>query len=315
MRRPNALPPPPALVAPGRPPPGLLDPLDRRQQDRRRARGDRLELRLGRGPRARRRRHPVRPQDDGGPARVGPEARGPAPRRLHRLRAVRVRLGPDGGRHRRGEGPRPGHGAARAGPQALPAGARTTACAASRWTSPACATRSPATRRPPWRGTKKEHVPLLYWTAMGWAGAMSLKVNDSEVSADQPIVEALARRALELDEGWGLGSIHEFFVSWESGALDDRRLGREGARALREGAPLLEGATGLPVPHLRRERQRREAGQGAVPGAAGEGPRDRREPARRPAPRQPPRPEARPLAARAAGRALHRVAGRTREDP
>jgi predicted anti-sigma-YlaC factor YlaD len=65
-------------------------------------------------------------------------------------------------------------------------------------------------------GTKKEHVPLLYWTAMGWAGAMSLKVNDSEVSADQPIVEALARRALELDEGWGLGSIHEFFVSWES---------------------------------------------------------------------------------------------------
>jgi predicted anti-sigma-YlaC factor YlaD len=63
---------------------------------------------------------------------------------------------------------------------------------------------------------RKEHVPLLYWTAMAWAGAMALKVNDSEVSADQPIVEALARRALELDEGWGLGSIHEFFVSWES---------------------------------------------------------------------------------------------------
>ena len=65
--------------------------------------------------------------------------------------------------------------------------------------------------------TKKEHVPLLYWTAMGWAGAMSLKVNDSDVSADQPIVEALARRALELDPCWGLGSIHEFFISWEAG--------------------------------------------------------------------------------------------------
>jgi predicted anti-sigma-YlaC factor YlaD len=64
--------------------------------------------------------------------------------------------------------------------------------------------------------TKKQHVPLLYWTAMGWGGAMSLKVNDSDVSVDQPSVEALARRALELDEGWGLGSIHEFFVSWES---------------------------------------------------------------------------------------------------
>lgn len=64
--------------------------------------------------------------------------------------------------------------------------------------------------------TRKAHVPLLYWTAMGWGGAMSLKVNDSEVSVDQPIVEALARRALELDEGWALGSIHEFFISWES---------------------------------------------------------------------------------------------------
>jgi predicted anti-sigma-YlaC factor YlaD len=63
---------------------------------------------------------------------------------------------------------------------------------------------------------RKEHVALLYWTAMGWGGAMSLKVNDSDVSVDQPIVEALARRALELDEGWALGSIHEFFISWES---------------------------------------------------------------------------------------------------
>jgi predicted anti-sigma-YlaC factor YlaD len=65
--------------------------------------------------------------------------------------------------------------------------------------------------------TRKEHVPLLYWTAMGWAGAMALLVNDSAVSADQRVVEALARRALELDEAWGTGSIHEFFVSWESG--------------------------------------------------------------------------------------------------
>ena len=113
--------------------------------------------------------------------------------------------------------------------------------------------------------TKKEHVPLLYWTAMGWAGAMSLKVNDSEVSADQPIVEALARRALELDEGWGLGSIHEFFVSWESGALLGRGLDGEGPRALRQGDLLLEGSPGLPLPDLRRERERREAGQGAVP--------------------------------------------------
>ena len=65
--------------------------------------------------------------------------------------------------------------------------------------------------------TKKKDVPLLYWTAAAWAAAMSLKINDSEVSADQPIVDALARRALALDPSWELGSIQEFFVSWESG--------------------------------------------------------------------------------------------------
>jgi predicted anti-sigma-YlaC factor YlaD len=65
--------------------------------------------------------------------------------------------------------------------------------------------------------TEKKDVPLLYWTAAAWAGAMALKINDSEVSADQPIVDALARRALALDPDWEMGSIHEFFVSWESG--------------------------------------------------------------------------------------------------
>jgi predicted anti-sigma-YlaC factor YlaD len=63
---------------------------------------------------------------------------------------------------------------------------------------------------------KPKHVPLLYWAAMGWAGAISLKVNDSELAADQPLVEALARRALELEPCWGLGSVHEFFVTWET---------------------------------------------------------------------------------------------------
>jgi predicted anti-sigma-YlaC factor YlaD len=65
--------------------------------------------------------------------------------------------------------------------------------------------------------TRKKDVPLLYWTAAAWAGALSLMVNDSEVSADQPIIDALARRALALDPSWELGSIHEFLVSWEAG--------------------------------------------------------------------------------------------------
>jgi len=63
---------------------------------------------------------------------------------------------------------------------------------------------------------KKTDIVLLYYTALAWAGAISLKVNDSELSADQPIVEALARRALELEPCFNLGSIHDFFISWES---------------------------------------------------------------------------------------------------
>ena len=63
---------------------------------------------------------------------------------------------------------------------------------------------------------KTRDVPLLYYTALAWAGAISLKVNDSELSADQGKVEALAKRALELEPCFNLGSIYDFFISWES---------------------------------------------------------------------------------------------------
>ena len=64
---------------------------------------------------------------------------------------------------------------------------------------------------------KKEHVPLLYWTAAAWGAAIALKVNDSELSADQGLAEALARRALALDETWEAGTIHDFFIAYEAG--------------------------------------------------------------------------------------------------
>ncbi len=63
---------------------------------------------------------------------------------------------------------------------------------------------------------RKDQVPLLYWTAMAWGAVLSLNVNDVAVNVDQPAVEALAQRALELDEGWGQGSIHEFLLAWEA---------------------------------------------------------------------------------------------------
>jgi len=64
---------------------------------------------------------------------------------------------------------------------------------------------------------KKESAPLLYWTAAAWGAAMALKINDSELSADQRLAEALARRALALDETYGAGAIHDFFIAYEAG--------------------------------------------------------------------------------------------------
>jgi predicted anti-sigma-YlaC factor YlaD len=65
--------------------------------------------------------------------------------------------------------------------------------------------------------TAKRHVPLLYWTANAWGAAISISKNDSTLSADQSVVEALMRRALALDERYEAGSIHDFFIVWEGG--------------------------------------------------------------------------------------------------
>jgi predicted anti-sigma-YlaC factor YlaD len=64
---------------------------------------------------------------------------------------------------------------------------------------------------------KKADVPQLYWTALAWGAAISLNKTDSELGADLPQVEALMRRALELDESYGQGAIHDFFIAYEGG--------------------------------------------------------------------------------------------------
>ncbi len=63
----------------------------------------------------------------------------------------------------------------------------------------------------------KKHVPLLYYTAAAWAAAFALDVTDSELSVNQTPIEKMMHRALALDEAWGDGSIHDFFISWEAG--------------------------------------------------------------------------------------------------
>jgi len=64
-------------------------------------------------------------------------------------------------------------------------------------------------------GLRKEHVPLLYWTASASAAAIALAKDDAELSADLASVEAMMRRALALDDSYGMGAIHDFFLVYE----------------------------------------------------------------------------------------------------
>jgi predicted anti-sigma-YlaC factor YlaD len=89
--------------------------------------------------------------------------------------------------------------------------------------------------------TRKEHVPLLYFTGLAWFAAISVSKDDSELTADQAQAEALMRRALALDEGYDRGALHDFFISWEGrgeavgGSFERAREHLERAEALAGG--------------------------------------------------------------------------------
>ena len=58
-------------------------------------------------------------------------------------------------------------------------------------------------------------VPLLYWTALSWAGVVSLSKDNPDLIGDMPIVEAMMDRALALDEAFGDGAIHTYLITYE----------------------------------------------------------------------------------------------------
>jgi predicted anti-sigma-YlaC factor YlaD len=78
------------------------------------------------------------------------------------------------------------------------------------------------------RAARIRDVPLLYWTAVSWAVAIATAKDRPDLIADQPKVEAMMDRALELNEGFDHGAIHEFLISYEtsrqgaSGTAEDR---------------------------------------------------------------------------------------------
>ena len=66
------------------------------------------------------------------------------------------------------------------------------------------------------RVTKGTDVPLLYWTAASWGLAISVSKDNPDLITDQPVVEALIDRALELDPDFDFGAIHGFLIAYES---------------------------------------------------------------------------------------------------
>jgi len=64
------------------------------------------------------------------------------------------------------------------------------------------------------RATVKD-VPLLYWAGAAWAAAISDSKDNPDLIADLPVVQAMMDRALELDERFGDGALHCFFIAYE----------------------------------------------------------------------------------------------------
>jgi predicted anti-sigma-YlaC factor YlaD len=72
------------------------------------------------------------------------------------------------------------------------------------------------------RQATKPDVAMLYWTAASWGSAIAVSKDHPDLIADQPIVEALIDRALELDPDFDFGAIHGFLINYE--------MARQGAR-------------------------------------------------------------------------------------
>jgi hypothetical protein len=64
---------------------------------------------------------------------------------------------------------------------------------------------------------KRQDVPLLYWTGAALAAQISISKDDMAMVGRLGEVEALMAKALELDEAFADGSIHEFYLAYDAG--------------------------------------------------------------------------------------------------
>jgi predicted anti-sigma-YlaC factor YlaD len=62
-----------------------------------------------------------------------------------------------------------------------------------------------------------EDIPFLYWCGAAWMGAISIDSFDAKLGITRNTAIALMDRAFDIDETWGDGTIHEFYVSYYGG--------------------------------------------------------------------------------------------------
>jgi hypothetical protein len=56
----------------------------------------------------------------------------------------------------------------------------------------------------------KKDVPVIFWTAMAWGSYVNLSRDDPDAVSQIPKIEAMVKRAIELDENYFYGSGHMF---------------------------------------------------------------------------------------------------------
>jgi predicted anti-sigma-YlaC factor YlaD len=63
----------------------------------------------------------------------------------------------------------------------------------------------------------RRDVPLLFWAGAGWMGTIAVDSSNMARLAELSLAEAVMRRVLEVDEDFGDGVVHEFFITFEGG--------------------------------------------------------------------------------------------------
>lgn len=109
---------------------------------------------------------------------------------------------------------------------------------------------------------QKKDVALLYWTGASWGKAVALSLDRPELAGDFPVVQALIRRALALDESFNMGAIHDVMITLESlpkemgGDPDRARKHYDRALELTKGhsaSPHVSYAMGILLPQQKRQ--------------------------------------------------------------